>query len=275
MHGSASHHRFRVISGGNYLFNRRDISHFYMIIEHQCILILIGGSRRGIWNTDLLIISDTPPPSCSPFLYIKWIIRTRTFSFRHHTYACHLHTTYFCSTPTHNAIMTSLVDQVYRSFVISKFFSRGWGRPEQIKRLFDFRKNMANRESCMKLVDHDHPIVIDKVRLLDCFQNKHKNTNIHLTLSTYVLFLINRYDSMTNANWSTVILEAHLPIIYQVETSLILYWYDEWHCNKRNQSIRVATYRCRNSFFSACCTCKWLARTWPTTVRSNGRNRGR
>ncbi|OXA57246.1 hypothetical protein Fcan01_08257 [Folsomia candida] len=61
--------------------------------------------------------------------------------------------------------MASLVDQVYRSFVISKFFSRGWGSPEQLKRLFDFRKNIANRDTCMKLVDPNHRIIIDKVQL--------------------------------------------------------------------------------------------------------------
>lgn len=63
--------------------------------------------------------------------------------------------------------MTSLVDQVYRSFVISKFFSRGWGNPEQLKRLLEFRKNFANREACMKLVDPDHAIIIDKVHMDD------------------------------------------------------------------------------------------------------------
>ena len=59
----------------------------------------------------------------------------------------------------------SIVDQVYRSFVIQKFFSRGWGSPDTLKRLFDFRKVMSNRESCLKLVDPNHKFVIDKVQL--------------------------------------------------------------------------------------------------------------
>jgi len=59
----------------------------------------------------------------------------------------------------------SRLDQVYRSFVLTKFFSRGWGSPEHIKKLFEFRKLVANGETCMKLVDANHAISIDKVKL--------------------------------------------------------------------------------------------------------------
>jgi len=59
----------------------------------------------------------------------------------------------------------SRLDQVYRSFVLSKFFSRGWGSPEHLKKLFEFRKVMNSRESCLKLVDPDYHISIDKIQL--------------------------------------------------------------------------------------------------------------
>ncbi|XP_059470116.1 protein ABHD18 isoform X2 [Neocloeon triangulifer] len=56
----------------------------------------------------------------------------------------------------------SRLDQVYRSLVLSKFFVKGWGKPENIKRLFEFRKVVCNRESCYKLVPPDYPVKITK-----------------------------------------------------------------------------------------------------------------
>nr|CAG4643302.1 EOG090X08BF [Ilyocryptus agilis] len=55
---------------------------------------------------------------------------------------------------------TSKLDRVYRNLVLSKFFVRGWGNPENIKRLFDFRKVVCNREKCQSLVDPNHPVTI-------------------------------------------------------------------------------------------------------------------
>lgn len=56
----------------------------------------------------------------------------------------------------------SRLDQVYRSIVLSKFFTKGWGKPENLKRLFNFRKVVSNRESCYKLVSPDYPVNIVK-----------------------------------------------------------------------------------------------------------------
>ncbi|KAF4532863.1 hypothetical protein B566_EDAN001466 [Ephemera danica] len=56
----------------------------------------------------------------------------------------------------------SRLDQVYRSIVLSKFFTKGWGKPENLKRLFNFRKVVSNRESCFKLVSPDYPVNIVK-----------------------------------------------------------------------------------------------------------------
>lgn len=56
----------------------------------------------------------------------------------------------------------SKLDRVYRNLVLSKFFIRGWGNPENIKRLFEFRKIVSDREKCQSLVDSQHKVFIDK-----------------------------------------------------------------------------------------------------------------
>lgn len=56
----------------------------------------------------------------------------------------------------------SRLDQIYRSILLSKFFVRGWGKPENLRKLFAFRKILSNRESCLKLIDKNHPITITK-----------------------------------------------------------------------------------------------------------------
>ncbi|CAB3379189.1 Hypothetical predicted protein [Cloeon dipterum] len=42
------------------------------------------------------------------------------------------------------------------------FFTKGWGKPENIKRLFEFRKIVCNRETSFKLVQPDYPVNITK-----------------------------------------------------------------------------------------------------------------
>ncbi|XP_046453039.1 protein ABHD18-like [Daphnia pulex] len=56
----------------------------------------------------------------------------------------------------------SKLDRVYRNLVLSKFFVRGWGNPENIKRLFDFRKIVSDREKCQSLVDPMHKVTFTK-----------------------------------------------------------------------------------------------------------------
>lgn len=64
---------------------------------------------------------------------------------------------------------TSRLDAVYRSILLTKFFTKGWGKPENLKRLFEFRKIVSNREECYKLVDKNYPITITKEQNLnDC-----------------------------------------------------------------------------------------------------------
>nr|CAD7395993.1 unnamed protein product [Timema cristinae] len=59
----------------------------------------------------------------------------------------------------------SRLDHVYRSILQTKFFNKGWGKPDNLKRLFEFRKVMANRESCYQLVHKDYPVTITKENL--------------------------------------------------------------------------------------------------------------
>ncbi|XP_064115948.1 protein ABHD18-like isoform X1 [Macrobrachium nipponense] len=58
--------------------------------------------------------------------------------------------------------MVSRVDQIYRSILLSRFFVRGWGKPENLRRIFAFRKILSNREACFQLVDKNHPVTITK-----------------------------------------------------------------------------------------------------------------
>ncbi|XP_036045359.1 protein ABHD18 isoform X3 [Onychomys torridus] len=57
----------------------------------------------------------------------------------------------------------SKLDILYRRLLLTKLFIRGWGRPEDLKRLFEFRKMIGNRERCQNLVSRDYPVHIDKV----------------------------------------------------------------------------------------------------------------
>ncbi|XP_066429857.1 protein ABHD18 isoform X1 [Eleutherodactylus coqui] len=57
----------------------------------------------------------------------------------------------------------SRLDILYRRLLLTKFFIRGWGKPEDLKQLFEFRKLIGNREKCQHLVPKDYPVHIDKV----------------------------------------------------------------------------------------------------------------
>ncbi|XP_050417667.1 protein ABHD18 isoform X1 [Patella vulgata] len=63
----------------------------------------------------------------------------------------------------------SRFDQLYRRLLLSKFFTKGWGKPENLKRIFEFRKVISNRETCKHLVEKDYPVHIEKdVTYSDC-----------------------------------------------------------------------------------------------------------
>ncbi|GLV43254.1 uncharacterized protein CBL_14067 [Carabus blaptoides fortunei] len=44
--------------------------------------------------------------------------------------------------------------------LLTKFFTKGWGSPENLMRLFAFRKLVSNRNTCYNLVSKQHPITI-------------------------------------------------------------------------------------------------------------------
>ncbi|XP_043917684.1 protein ABHD18 [Protopterus annectens] len=57
----------------------------------------------------------------------------------------------------------SKLDVLYRRLLLTKLFIQGWGKPEDLKRLFEFRKKIGKRELCQHLVPKDYPVFIDKV----------------------------------------------------------------------------------------------------------------
>ncbi|XP_067849695.1 protein ABHD18 isoform X2 [Heptranchias perlo] len=57
----------------------------------------------------------------------------------------------------------SKLDVLYRRLLLTKLFIQGWGKPDDLRRLFEFRKTIGNREKCQQLVPKDYPIFIDKM----------------------------------------------------------------------------------------------------------------
>ncbi|XP_063046791.1 protein ABHD18 [Engraulis encrasicolus] len=57
----------------------------------------------------------------------------------------------------------SRLDVIYRRLLLTKLFIQGWGKPEDLKRIFEFRKLIGDREKCRHLVPKDYPVYIDKV----------------------------------------------------------------------------------------------------------------
>ncbi|KAM6953236.1 LOW QUALITY PROTEIN: protein ABHD18 [Aplochiton taeniatus] len=57
----------------------------------------------------------------------------------------------------------SRLDVLYRRLLLTKLFIQGWGKPDDLKRIFELRKIIGNRERCRHLVPKDYPVYIDKV----------------------------------------------------------------------------------------------------------------
>uniref|UniRef100_A0A3Q2EE78 Abhydrolase domain containing 18 n=1 Tax=Cyprinodon variegatus TaxID=28743 RepID=A0A3Q2EE78_CYPVA len=63
----------------------------------------------------------------------------------------------------------SRLDVFYRRLLLTKLFIGGWGKPEDLKRIFEFRKIVGDREKCKTLVPVDYPVYITKTEeLADC-----------------------------------------------------------------------------------------------------------
>uniref|UniRef100_A0A8C6SJG4 Abhydrolase domain containing 18 n=1 Tax=Neogobius melanostomus TaxID=47308 RepID=A0A8C6SJG4_9GOBI len=66
----------------------------------------------------------------------------------------------------------SRLDIFYRRLLLTKLFIGGWGKPEDFKRLFEFRKVIGDRDKCTGLVPDDYPVFIDKTE-------EHSDCHIH------------------------------------------------------------------------------------------------
>uniref|UniRef100_A0A096MGV1 Abhydrolase domain containing 18 n=1 Tax=Poecilia formosa TaxID=48698 RepID=A0A096MGV1_POEFO len=63
----------------------------------------------------------------------------------------------------------SRLDVFYRRLLLTKLFIGGWGKPEDLKRIFEFRKIIGDREKCKTLVPVDYPVYVNKTEeLTDC-----------------------------------------------------------------------------------------------------------
>ncbi|XP_023273558.1 protein ABHD18 [Seriola lalandi dorsalis] len=56
----------------------------------------------------------------------------------------------------------SRLDVFYRRLLLTKLFIGGWGKPEDLKRIFEFRKLIGDRERCESLVPEDYPVYTNK-----------------------------------------------------------------------------------------------------------------
>ena len=56
----------------------------------------------------------------------------------------------------------SRLDLWYRKLILTKFYTKGWGKPEELKEILKMQKLISNRESCLKLVSPTHPVKIDE-----------------------------------------------------------------------------------------------------------------
>ncbi|XP_036933169.1 protein ABHD18 isoform X1 [Acanthopagrus latus] len=66
----------------------------------------------------------------------------------------------------------SRLDVFYRRLLLTKLFIGGWGKPEDLKRIFEFRKIIGDREKCKYLVPEDYPVYINKTE-------EHADCQIH------------------------------------------------------------------------------------------------
>ncbi|CAK6979934.1 protein ABHD18 [Scomber scombrus] len=66
----------------------------------------------------------------------------------------------------------SRLDVFYRRLLLTKLFIGGWGKPEDLKRIFEFRKIIGDRERCKSLVPEDYPVYINKTE-------EHSDCQIH------------------------------------------------------------------------------------------------
>jgi len=55
-------------------------------------------------------------------------------------------------------------DYIYRKLLLSKYFVNGWGDPEKLKSLLEFRNIIVDRDSCFNLVSSNYPVEVVKTK---------------------------------------------------------------------------------------------------------------
>lgn len=57
----------------------------------------------------------------------------------------------------------SRLDSIYRSLLLTRFFTKGWGKPEHLKRIFELRRKLANQKNALQFINpQPYPVTISK-----------------------------------------------------------------------------------------------------------------
>ena len=57
----------------------------------------------------------------------------------------------------------SKFDSIYRSLLLTKFFTKGWGKPEHLKRIFELRRKLADQKTALQFIrPQPYPVTISK-----------------------------------------------------------------------------------------------------------------
>ena len=57
----------------------------------------------------------------------------------------------------------SKFDSIYRSLLLTKFFTKGWGKPEHLKRIFELRRKLADQKTALQFIKpQPYPVTISK-----------------------------------------------------------------------------------------------------------------
>ena len=60
----------------------------------------------------------------------------------------------------------SKFDSIYRSLLLTKFFTKGWGKPEHLKRIFELRRKLADQKTALQFIKN-HLTVVDEELIQD------------------------------------------------------------------------------------------------------------
>lgn len=97
----------------------------------------------------------------------------------------------------------SKIDQFYRRLILTKFYTQGWGKPEDLKTIFKLNQILSNRHECAKLVPACYPVTIDK-------EMKHDNCKV--LRGHFVTPLMNLAPSLVPAKSRTARFEMVLSL---------------------------------------------------------------